>query len=126
MQVDIHIHEGPLPSPIPWHPDGAGAVVVFEGIVRPSEENRPLAALKYQVYEPMTTRELRRLAEAIGREYPLLAMRIEHSHGMVSAGQCSFRLHVAAAHRAEALAAMDPFITRMKQQVPIWKLPVWA
>jgi molybdopterin synthase catalytic subunit len=42
----------------------------------------------------------------------------------VEGGQCSFRLQVASAHRAEALAAMTEFIDRLKRDVPIWKSPV--
>jgi molybdopterin synthase catalytic subunit len=126
MKIDIHILDGPLAPPGPWRPEGAGAVVVFEGIVRPREEDRPLAALEYQVYEPMTRRELGKLAQAIASRHGLTALRVEHSRGKVAAGECSFRLHLAAPHRAEALAAMDQFITRMKREVPIWKLPVWA
>jgi molybdopterin synthase catalytic subunit len=58
-------------------------------------------------------------------EHRLIALRAEHSHGLVPTGQCSFRLQITSAHRGEGLAAMDEFITRMKRQVPIWKIPKW-
>lgn len=125
MNIDIHILCGPLPPAAAWCCPAAGALLCFEGVVRPLEAGRPLAALEYQVYEPMTTRQLHKLAEEIGRLHGLLAMRLEHSRGVIPAGQCSFRLQVASAHRAEALAAMEQFIARMKREVPIWKIPVW-
>jgi molybdopterin synthase catalytic subunit len=125
MDLEITIYPGPLPPPTPWHRADAGALLTFEGVVRPLEEDRPLGALEYQVYEPMTTRELRKLAREMIDKHHLLAMRVEHSHGLVPAGRCSFRLQVASAHRGEGIAAMDQFILRMKNEVPIWKVPVW-
>jgi molybdopterin synthase catalytic subunit len=128
MSVRVRIIDGPLGTgipPIPL-PPGVGARVVFEGIVRGEEDGRALRALKYDVYEPMATGML----ETIGGEnlaaHGLIAIHIEHSRGEVPVGACSFRLVVYAAHRLEALRAMDEFITRMKRDVPIWKVAVWA
>lgn len=116
---------GPLLDAEPSLVPGAGAVVTFEGVVRPGEGNGVIEALEYEVYEPMTGRELERLAGEVYEAYDLLAIRVEHSMGRVAVGRVSFRLRLAAAHRREALDAMDAFITRMKRDVPIWKNPVW-
>lgn len=123
--VEVTLSEGPLPPPSPWRPRVAGAVVQFEGVVRPTEEQRPLAALSYEAYEPMTSRELRRLAQRALADHGLVAVRVEHSVGRVGVGEVSFRLSTAAAHRAEAIAAADEFIREMKRGVPLWKTPVW-
>lgn len=126
MNVDIELIEGPLGPSAPWRPAGAGAVVTFEGVVRPSEAGRPLEALDYEAYEPMTTRELRRMSEDVCEVHGLVGMRVAHSVGRVPVHRCSFRLEVAGAHRKEALSAMDAFIDRLKRTVPLWKVPVWA
>lgn len=126
MSVEVRLVDGPLPHAQPWKVDGAGAVVLFEGVVRLLEEGRPLAALEYEVYEPMTSRQLQMLAQGVVDEHALLALRCEHSFGRVPVGACSFRLAIAAGHRKPALAAMERFIDRMKLEAPIWKLPVWA
>lgn len=129
MNVTVNIIDGPLAGRDQTVLSGAGlpgAVLCFEGIVRGMEDGRPLAALEYEVYEPMTTRELDKLARAIIQEHGLLAIHVEHSRGIVPVGQCSFRLRIASAHRKQALAAMDAFIDRMKREVPIWKQPVWS
>lgn len=126
MDVQVRIHDGPLADSAPWRPADAGAVVSFEGIVRPMEDGRELATLHYEVYEPMTSRELRALAERVAKAHGLNALCVEHSRGAVAVGAVSFRLRVAAAHRKAALAAMDAFIDRMKRDVPIWKVPSWA
>ena len=121
--TDISLTEGPLRLPASTPPPGVGAWVVFEGIVRPLEADQQLAALDYEAYEPMTTRELRRLAAAIVDQHGLHAIVVEHSVGRVAVGEVSFRLSIGAAHRAEALAATDDFIQQMKRDVPLWKNP---
>lgn len=127
MRVQVEIIEGPLPGPgAPPRDAGGGAVVVFEGVVRPTEAGRPLRALAYEVYEPMATTVLQRLAWETGERHELLALHVQHSRGEVPVGATSFRLTVAAAHRAEALAAIGEFTDRMKQDAPIWKSPVYA
>ncbi len=128
MSVEIHIVDGPLglDASAPGEGrDGAGAVIVFDGIVRGREEGRPLAALTYEAYEPMASRELAKLGDDIARKHGLLGLRCVHSRGRVGVGECSMRVTIWSAHRAEGLAAMGEFIDRLKQDVPIWKRVVW-
>jgi len=108
-----------------WNVPDAGAQLSFDGVVRPLEAGRPIAGLHYQVYEPMASLMLRKLAKDVCGRFHLLALRVEHSRGEVLAGQCSFRLRVASTHRKEALEAMGQFIDRLKLDVPIWKKPIW-
>jgi len=124
MSIDVAIHDGPLPDAATWRLDGAGAVLCFEGVVRPVEADQPIAGLRYDTYDPMAERELARLASEAIEQFGVQAVAVEHSRGFVANFACSFRLRVASAHRKEALAAMDWFIERMKQRVPIWKRPV--
>ncbi|MEM9645043.1 MAG: molybdenum cofactor biosynthesis protein MoaE [Planctomycetota bacterium] len=100
-----------------------GAVMTFHGMVRPSEEGEMIDGLEYQVYEPMTTRELRRLVNRQQAKHGVVAVSVEHSFGFVPNGHCSFVLQVASPHRAEAISFADEFISEMKKQVPIWKVP---
>lgn len=111
----------------------AGAVLRFEGVVRRNEADqdrggalRPLAALNYQTYDPMAQRELESLARGVAERHGLRSIAALHSRGRVRVGEVSFVLIVTAAHRAEAIAGLTEFIDQMKQDVPIWKRPVWA
>jgi molybdopterin synthase catalytic subunit len=125
--VSVSIVDGPLRSADPAHPiDSAGAIVCFEGIVRPLEDGREIVALDYEAYQPMAQTQLRRLAEEMVSRHGLLGVRVEHSRGRVRAGEVSFRLTIASRHRPEALRATEEFIDRMKRDVPIWKTPVYA
>lgn len=128
MSVFVRIIDGPLGADDPPSilPHGVGARVVFEGIVRGEEDGRALMALNYDVYEPMATRMLEAISGDVLGAHRLIAMHVEHSRGGVPVGACSFRLVVYAAHRQEALRAMGEFITRMKQDAPIWKVVVWG
>jgi molybdopterin synthase catalytic subunit len=128
MRVRATIVEGPLPERGHAGPadTGAGALLVFDGVVRPLEDGRALKALEYEVYEPMAGRQLERLATAVAERHSLLRLDVEHSRGVVPVGRVSLRVVIDAAHRGPALAAMAEFIDLLKRDVPIWKKPVWA
>ncbi len=134
MSVRITIVDGPLGAALSDSPEPppplvgtgeAGAVVTFDGVVRALEGDRKIQALDYEVYEPMASRELGRLAADLLGSCGVLAIDAWHSRGRVQVGAVSFRLVVRSAHRKEALQAMDRFIDRMKRDVPIWKRAVW-
>lgn len=127
MSARVEIITGPLPEAagtdlVP----GAGAVLRFEGVVRPIEGGRPLRALAYEVYEPMAGNQLSDLARDIMDRHGIAAVHVAHSRGEVPVGACSLRLTIQSPHRKEALAAADEFIDRLKRDVAIWKSPVWA
>ncbi len=112
-----------------------GAMVRFEGIVRGAEPRddgggsaaamQDVLALDYETYDPMAENQLRALARDVALRHGLIGVAALHSRGRVEAGQVSFVLLVESEHRAEGLAATTEFIDRMKQDVPIWKRPVW-
>lgn len=127
MKPQIRIIDGPLTDDgqVLRIPD-AGAVVCFRGIVRELEQGRRILALDYEVYSPMAEQELQRLAGEIVQTHGLAGIMVDHSRGRVRVGECSFQLTVASMHRKASLAAMDEFIDRMKEDVPIWKRPIFA
>ena len=124
MNITVELRDGPLVDRICPPNVHAGAVVRFEGIVRPEEEGQPISGLDYSAYEPMASRELTRLADSVMRKFNLLALTALHSRGFVPVGGCSFMLMIAAKHRQPALAAMEWFIDALKRDVPIWKHPI--
>jgi len=131
-RASVELIDGPLPVDEPGGTvalvetaQRAGAVVVFDGVVRLTEDGKPLSGLHYESYEPMTSSMLAQLADEIIDAHGLIALKVSHSVGVVPVDCCSFRLTVWSAHRKEALKAMDEFIDRMKQEVPLWKTPRW-
>ena len=110
----------------PFGASEAGAVLTFEGVVRPTEDDQPIDALEYDAYRPMADDMLRQLALDMIERHGVTAIAVEHSIGRIGAGQRSFRLQVASPHRVEGLAAAAEFITLMKKDIPIFKVPVPA
>jgi len=99
-----------------------GAVLTFRGVVRANEEGRPIQALDYQAYLPMAEKEIRRLAEELGRQFPCLAVSVRHRIGLVPVGDTAIIVQVVTAHRAEAFGFVSAFMDRLKAEVPIWKV----
>lgn len=129
MSVRVAIVDGAVAAPVGGRgrePRGAGAVLVFEGLVRGIEDGRAVAALEYEVYEPMATAQLEIIGREVGEEFGLLGLEVWHSRGRVGVGECSLRVVVRSAHRRAGLEAMARYIDRLKQDVPIWKRVVWA
>lgn len=126
MAIEVTMCDGPLAKLGDFAAPGCGAVVCFEGVVRPDEGGRLLDALEYQAYEPMTSQQLHELGKAVCDECGVRFVAVEHSVGAVPVGAVSFRLRVGSEHRKEALRAIDLFVDRMKRDVALWKCPVFA
>lgn len=127
-RVSVAIVEGPVslaalrePSREADDREGVGSRVRFEGIVRGLENGERLAAIDYEVYEPMASRMLHSLAAEEAQRKGVRSIAVLHSRGRVCVGEVSFACEVRSAHRAEGLAALGAFIDRMKRDVPIWK-----
>ena len=100
---------------------GCGAVVVFHGTVRNRTGERVVEHLEYEAYEPMALKQMQALADAMVAEHGIAALACTHRIGHVPIGEDAMVVAVASPHRAAALAATGDFITRLKQEVPIWK-----
>lgn len=122
MSTQVRLTQGPLkPMNSPHYTQGTGAWIAFDGIVRPTEDGQDIAGLDYEAYRPMAEQQLSAIGEDLVEKHGLLSMDIEHSVGFVPNFGCSFRLIIESRHRKEGLKAMDEFIDRLKQDVPIWK-----
>jgi molybdopterin synthase catalytic subunit len=99
-----------------------GAVVTFRGMVRAAEQGHPIQALDYQAYLPMAQKEIRRLAEDLGRQFPCLAVSVRHRIGLIPVGDTAVVVQVVTTHRAEAFGFVSAFMDRLKADVPIWKV----
>ena len=123
MRLFIQLGPEPIPSALPAPAPGpeTGAFVEFRGIVRGDEGGHAVGGLVYEAYQPMAERELARLADSLGIEHPVHALRVVHRLGPVPVGEAALYLGIAARHRAEAFAFLAGFMDRLKQDVPIWK-----
>ena len=102
--------------------DGGGAVVTFVGIVRSDRDGRrAVRALFYDAYPEMAEPLIQRLVDEANARWSLAGVQVQHRLGLVEVGHISVVVVVAAQHRAQAYAASQFLIERIKRDVPIWK-----
>jgi molybdopterin synthase catalytic subunit len=99
-----------------------GARVYFEGVVRPMNKGKEVLRLEFEAYEPMAISELRIIANEIINTWPdVNHIYLHHRLGIVPAGELAVVAAIASPHRAEAFAACEYLMNRLKESVPIWK-----
>ena len=101
-----------------------GGIAVFWGVVRDTEDGKPIHALEYTAYKEMAEHQFRRILGEARKKWPLQRVRVVHRLRTISVGEPSLLVRVEAAHRGEAFAAAQFIIDELKQRVPIWKKAV--
>lgn len=99
--------------------DECGALVMFHGIVRDHDGGKGVDALDYQAH-PDADHFLREcVTEASARTG--LRLAAAHRVGPLKVGDAALVAAASAPHRAEAFAAIEELVERIKAEVPIWK-----
>ena len=98
-----------------------GAVALFVGLVRSSNQGRAVLLLEYEAYEPLAVRALERIRAEAGAAWPSVVLGLHHRIGRLALGEASVVIAAASPHRIDAFAACRYGIERIKQIVPIWK-----
>lgn len=97
----------------------SGAVVLFAGVVRNHDGGQGVLSLDYQAH-PDAERILSECCAAVSAETGLSVAAV-HRVGHLVVGDVALYAAAAAAHRAEAFAACELLVERIKHTVPIWK-----
>lgn len=121
MMIDVALQFEPLRIDEEG-PAGSGALVRFDGRVRPEENDAPIEALIYEAYMPMAKTQMERILSELAQTWPCTLARVRHRIGTVPVGETAILVEVFSAHRAEAFALASAFMDRLKQDVPIWKV----
>lgn len=100
---------------------GAGAIVLFEGVVRDRTGDHDVVALEYEAYDEMALQVLRKIGGEVIERWPSSRIAIAHRVGRLTIGEASVVIAVSSPHRAAAFEACRHAIERLKQDVPIWK-----
>lgn len=101
--------------------DDRGAVSIFLGTVRNSNEGRAVSGIDYSAYDAMAAAEMTRIVEEAIERFRGVAIVLEHRTGTLHVGDVSVAIACAHAHRAPALDANRYVIEELKRRVPIWK-----
>ena len=121
MKVEVSFTDLPIEESHQPLAGGAGAMVEFRGVVRGLENGVPIAALIYDLYEPMAAKVIREIVVEISRAHPCLRVEVIHRHGTIPVGETAIYLRVDSKHRGEGFCLLEEFMNRLKKDVPIWK-----
>ena len=101
--------------------DRAGALIVFEGVVRNHNEGKNVRALSYEGFEPLARAEAERIFAEARSRFGIINCLAVHRVGELAIGEAAVFIGVAAAHRDEAYLASRYIIDEIKKRLPIWK-----
>lgn len=106
------------------HP-GAGAVVVFCGVVRSDDHGRGVVELEYQAH-PSAREVLAEVAATVAAEPDVLALAVAHRVGVLAIGDVALVAAIATGHRREAFDACSRLVEEVKSRLPVWKRQVFT
>jgi molybdopterin synthase catalytic subunit len=98
-----------------------GAALLFLGVVRDSNEGRPVGHLEYSTYAEMAERVMAEIAREARERWETGEIAVVHRVGRLEIGEASVAIVVAAPHRGEAYEASRYVIEELKRRVPVWK-----
>lgn len=105
---------------------GAGAVVVFTGVVRDhSPGHEGVTHLEYEAFLERVEDVLSEVADEAAERWDLTGIAIEHRVGRCEVGEPTVVVAVSAAHRGAAFDAARYGIDELKARAPIWKKEFW-
>ncbi|MBU1866649.1 MAG: molybdenum cofactor biosynthesis protein MoaE [Actinobacteria bacterium] len=105
---------------------GAGAAVLFLGMVRDHSPGRPgVSRLEYEAYGEVVVGKIMAIVAAARDRWPVLGAAIAHRLGSLEVGEITVAVAVACAHRADAFEAGRFLIDEVKHSAPIWKKEHW-
>ena len=101
---------------------GAGAIVLFSGVVRDQTGGRRVKFLEYEAHAPMAEAKMRGIGTAVRARWPdVKRIALVHRVGRLEIGESSVMIAVSSPHRRHAFEACHFAIDRLKETVPVWK-----
>lgn len=99
----------------------AGALVVFEGLVRNHNDGRSVLDLQYEGYEELALNEAEKIIAEARTRFEIYDAICEHRVGSLAIGDLAVWVGVTSAHRRDAFQAAQFIIDEIKSRLPIWK-----
>ncbi|MBK8507830.1 MAG: molybdenum cofactor biosynthesis protein MoaE [Candidatus Competibacter sp.] len=98
-----------------------GATAIFIGTMRGYQDQAAISRMTLEHYPGMTERQLQRIVESAGQQWPLLDALVIHRIGELKPDDPIVLVAVWSAHRAEAFAACRAIMEALKSKAPFWK-----
>jgi len=99
----------------------AGAICIFEGIVRNNSKGKTTRYLEYEGYETMALAKMEEIGMFVRQAWEIDAVGIVHRLGRLEIGETSVAIIITSAHRRASFDACEYAIDKLKKVVPIWK-----
>jgi MoaE-MoaD fusion protein len=99
----------------------AGAICIFEGVVRNNSKGKATRFLEYEGYETMALKKMEEIGTFVRSAWDIDSVAIIHRLGHMDIGETSVAIVVTSAHRRASFDACEYAIDRLKKIVPIWK-----
>jgi molybdopterin synthase catalytic subunit len=117
--VTREIAPAALITEVQWN--ALGAISLFLGTVRDTNDGRKVAGIDYSAYTSMAESELEAIVAEAQDRFGVTALVVEHRIGALALGDVSVAIAAAHPHRAPALDCTRFVIEEIKKRVPIWK-----
>ena len=102
-----------------------GAIALFIGTVRSSNEGKPVTGIEYSSYREMAEKEMTIILDEALRRHDFSDAVVEHRVGTLEVGEVSIGVAVSSPHRRAALDALDFIVEEVKRRAPVWKLELY-
>lgn len=99
----------------------AGALVLFQGMVREFDQTTPLAKMELEHFPEVTEREIIRIIEIAQSHWNIAGCRVVHRVGELLSDDPIVLLIVTAKHRLDAFLAAEFIMDYLKTEAPFWK-----
>jgi molybdopterin synthase catalytic subunit len=99
----------------------AGAICIFEGVVRNNSKGKTTRYLEYEGYESMALKTMEEIGRFVRQAWDIDAVGIIHRLGHMDIGETSVAIIITSPHRRASFDACEYAIDRLKKIVPIWK-----
>ena len=117
--LDVAAHEEFVTRP------GAGAHVVFRGVVRDHDAGREVVQLDYEAH-PSVEQVLADVVAEFAALPEVRAIAVSHRVGTLAIGDVALVAAVATPHRREAFEICARLVDEVKHRLPVWKRQVFS
>ncbi len=97
----------------------AGAIFIFNGVVRAVNNNEEVEKLEYEVDKETAENELKKFLKKYKKE--VYKIFIYQAEGILPVGEDTIIIGVSSKSRKEAFSACEEILEFMKHKFPVWK-----
>lgn len=101
--------------------DNVGAISIFLGYVRNTNNNKKVISIDLEVYPEMAKKSLEKICNKVKRRYKIQDILIIHRYGKLKTNQKIVLVATLSAHRKDSIKSCEYIINYLKKDAPFWK-----